>query len=127
MKSRDIVNAPVPEQPLYMGSSSIASMTNDAELLAHAKLGTKEMAVRGGRPHRQEKSDQEAKTTESGPLDRLGIISKKVAGLIPHYSHRILRDDAAHFERSIPSREEATELVNSELFLYQGHGNNLYL
>lgn len=111
LKSRDIVNAPVPEQPLYMGSSSIASMTNDAEILAHEKFGMKELAIRGGRP----RPDKDGQAKEDGPLDRLGIISKKVAGLIPHYSHRVLRDDATHFERSIPSREEAIELVNSEL------------
>lgn len=88
-------------------------MTSEAEMLAQEKLGAKEMALREKKPTSKGKTG-DTKGSDTGPLDRLGIISKKVAGLIPHFSHRVLRDDAAHFERSIPSREEANELIDSE-------------
>ncbi|TGZ78428.1 hypothetical protein EX30DRAFT_373796 [Ascodesmis nigricans] len=111
VKSRDIVSAPEPDTSLYMGSSSIATMTAEAELLTQQKLRANEIELND----KKQKDNGDSKNVDepdTGPLERLAFISKKVSGLIPYYSHTVLRDDALHFERTIPAREDAMDLVD---------------
>lgn len=103
-------DSPTPEA-LYLGASSILSMSNEAQLLAEEKVQAHAHSLTVRDKPRQIQGRQQKQVLEAmGSLRRLDTVGG-VAGVIQNFEHRTLRDTAAKVEFKLPSREEAEECV----------------
>lgn len=97
---------------LYLGATSILTMSNDAQMLAEEKVNAHahNLAIRD-KPIQLQGRQQKQVMEAMGSLHSLNRISSNMAGFIPQFEHRSMRDSAAKVEFNIPTKAEAEELV----------------
>lgn len=96
--------------PQYLGSSSILSLTTEAQSLAEEKLKSANLLPRRLLDHGMAPAGGGADGASS--LEDMSHSSATLAAAIPSYGHHLIREGAAQVKQYIPWKAEALEMVD---------------